>query len=214
MIIHHKNIALIQEDTHISKWVIESGRLDHDQNMLPMLDEFLKPESTVIDIGAYIGDHSVYYAKRCAKVICFEPNPEAFECLVQNAKPNMMLFNLPLSDKTENVEIISPNNNIGMTYVQAGGDIKTRALDVFEFDPSFIKIDAEGFEMKILKGAKETIERCRPVMLIEINKPALERNGTSFDEVVSYLRTFGYICRNIYPEQGMSDQQFDIICLP
>jgi FkbM family methyltransferase len=212
-------IAVIPNDTHISKWVLESGRLDHDQNMLPLLKEFIKPTDTVIDIGAYIGDHSVFYSKLASKVICFEPNPMAYVCLEHNTKndPKIIRYRTPLSDKEEFVQMINDNQNYGMAYIShdtTSTGYLTRTLDSFDFKPNFIKIDAEGYELKILKGAKNTIEQHRPIMLIEINKPALHRSGTSFEEVFNYLRTLGYICRNIYPEQGFSDVQFDIICMP
>ena len=57
-------IATIESDLCISKWVRESGRLDHDQNMLPLLKPFIPLHGVVFDIGAFIGDHTIFYSNR------------------------------------------------------------------------------------------------------------------------------------------------------
>src|SRR5262249_37578392 len=78
------NDIWVLEGDQISNWVEQEGRLDHDQNFLPGILEHIKPGDTVIDVGAFIGDHTVAYAAKAKKVIAFEPNPLAFECLKYN----------------------------------------------------------------------------------------------------------------------------------
>ena len=88
----------------ISQWVEQEGRLDHDQNLLPTILAHIKPGDTVVDAGAFIGDHTVAYSKAVEEegwVIAFEPNPVARKCLRHNLKKhhNVTLMDYGLSDK-------------------------------------------------------------------------------------------------------------------
>ena len=78
----------------------------------------------------------------------------------------------------------------------------------------FIKIDVEGYELDVLVGGKETINKFKPTMLIEINDMTLERQGVNRQQIFDWLTENNYIYRNIYKEQGLNDSQLDIICLP
>jgi FkbM family methyltransferase len=212
-----RGIAILENDTHISKWVAESGRLDHDQNMLPLLAEFIKEGETVIDVGAYIGDHTCHYSRlvgEAGKVIAIEANTSAFDCLVYNMAnyANVINHNVAVGDKSGEVSIQEPNDNKGMAFAQPGKGVPIVTIDSLSIKPNFIKFDIEGYEYKALVGAAETIKTHAPTMLIEINKPALARNNVTFENVADLLRIWGYSFRNIYKEQGFSDIQFDIIC--
>lgn len=214
------DIAILPNDTHISKWVRESGRLDHDQNMLPIVLPFIKPGAIVIDAGAYIGDHTIAYAKSVGVdgfVFAFEPSPEAFECLQYNLEgmTNTTCFNQGLSSKIGSKGIVKYTNNIGMNYLSEGNDISVTSIDDLGlFGVDFIKIDCEGYELEILKGAYETINKYKPVLLIEINKETLKRNKVSEKDIFKFLENAGYKYRNIYFEQSLSGEQYDIICEP
>jgi len=222
MKITKEGIAIIGNDSHIGRWVEECGRLDHDQNMLPLVLPFIPEGGVVLDIGANIGSHTIAYAKKVGfsgNVFAYEPNPEAFKCLVHNMKELVTVFEFPfaLGNTIGTIEVIQENDNIGMAYVKeaknGSGIITTvdkEMKDIKKVD--FIKIDCEGYELEVLKGAKETIKKYSPVMLIEVNKGCLERSGESKESLFKLLDEYGYTYRNIYKEQGMDDLQFDIIC--
>lgn len=211
-----KGIAILEEDHCICKWVQESGRLDHDQSALPVILPYVK--GTVIDVGAFIGDHTIAYARKATKVIAFEPNKSAFECLEYNlnGKKNVELRNEGLGDNVGSISLTEVETNIGMTYAEESKKgvkcITIDSLDLKSLD--FIKIDAEGYEHKILKGAEETIKKFKPVMVIEINNHALNRNGTSDNDIYIYLNELGYNYRNIYPGGPIHDTQLDLLCTP
>ena len=215
--IGNREIAVLDGDTHISKWVEQSGRLDHDQNMLPLLNPYIHKGFTVIDIGGYIGDHTQYYVHRVGrdgKVFVFEPNFPAFECLKFNMSKylNVACFNMGASDSNHTISI-AQSDNVGASHAIKGGDVKCVTIDSLKLkECHFIKMDCEGMELRALKGAKETIAKHKPTMLIEINRGALERQGTSAKEVFDWLTNNGYAFRNIYAEQGINDEQFDILC--
>jgi FkbM family methyltransferase len=214
-----RTVALIDGDTHIGKWVIESGRLDHDQNTLPLLNAYIHKGFTVVDIGAFIGDHTEYYVNRVGrtgKVYAFEPNPAAFECLEYNMAqyPNVLCINAGASDTVHTIGI-ETDPNAGASHAVEGGDIPCITLDGLNLtECHFIKMDCEGMELRALKGAAGTIAKYRPTMLLEINRGALERQGTSAEDVFLWLSANGYRYRNIYANQGITDAQLDIICVP
>jgi FkbM family methyltransferase len=221
MKITQQGFAVLENDTHISKWAEESGRLDHDQNMLPLILSQINKGDTVLDVGAYIGDHTIAYSKAVGengKVIAFEPNEDAFECLCHNLAPfgNTELFNSCVGDSNlGKMILIKHPENIGMTYVKPGkGKHKVVTIDSLELERcDFIKIDVEGFELKVLEGAEQTIKKFRPKMLIEINDHTLHRVGITQNDIYIFLIQHDYSYKNIFGG-SIYEPQFDLICTP
>lgn len=224
MKITNEGWAIIERDTHLCKWVEEHKRLDFDQNALPQMLPYIKPDSIVLDIGANIGCYAYAFSKIAKEVICFEPNKEAFDCLMYNIGkiPGVRCYDYAISDIEDHYEVIVPNDNIGMAYIELTNNPYnegTTTIDNFIEnsnieDLSFIKIDVEGFELRVLNGAEKTINKFNPVMVIEINDHTLKRTNTTRQEIFKWLTDHGYTYRNIYANQGLQDEQLDIICFP
>lgn len=210
-----RRVAVLFSDTHIGKWVVENGRLDHDQNMLPLLIPHLG-HGAVVDVGAFIGDHTEFYAKHASYVVAFEPNREAFDCLKFNMRShsNVTCHPVGLGARTGGASIIK-NDNAGMAVLVDGTDIDVLTLDSFGLSGvTFIKIDAEGWECDVLEGARDTIGRCRPSMLIEVNDAALRGQGRTPGELITKIEGMQYRLRNIYEGQPMNGPQYDVLCTP
>lgn len=209
-----RTIATIEGDTHISRWALEAGRLDHDQNTLPKLVPYLPKGCVVVDAGAFIGDHTVFYAQHASKVYAFEPNPEAFECLTFNAQGmRVKSYNAGLGSETGKAAI-ARDANAGASHLCEGDAVSIMTLDSLNLAVlHFMKLDIEGYEVQALEGAGETIERCRPVMLIEVNEGALNRQGTTPDDLFDLLDLHQYRYRNLHGG-AMFGPQFDIITEP
>lgn len=208
------NIAIIEHDTHISAWVEESGRLDHDQHALPIILEHIRPGDWVVDAGAFIGDHTRAYLDRVGTdghVIAFEINPEALECLEHNC-PEAIVVKAGLSDQ-ERFLAYSQALNAGSGHVvETPGEIHLIPLDAINLDRcDFIKLDVEGCEIEAVRGAAGTIYRCRPKMWIEVNEGALARRGQTPERLIEVVEGFGYDVTAHPPEKGA---QYDILCLP
>jgi FkbM family methyltransferase len=221
MKITKEGFAVIETDSHISKWVEETGKLDHDINCFPFIKEFIEDGDYVIDAGAFIADHTIFYSKQVGesgKVFAFEPNKEAYECLVYNMskRENVYCFNNFLSNRRDKrASINNSDKNKGAAFIIQGNDIISMTIDELELIRcNFIKIDCEGSEYDILIGAKKTIEKFKPTMLIEINSSALLRNNITSSYLIHYIESLGYSVRNIYAEQIMYGNQFDVICTP
>ena len=213
----HKGIAIIERDTHLSKWVVEHNRLDFDINALPTYLPYFPKNGTLINIGANIGCYAYAFKEIASKIICFEPNKEAFECLEYNLGKyqNVELHNIGISDNESKCEILSENDNVGMVYLKESisGECVVKSIDSFNYQScDFILMDCEGFELNALIGAKETINKFKPIMVIEINDATLIRQGISRNDIFAWLQENNYIYRNIYKEQGLNDSQLDIIC--
>jgi len=214
-----RQVALLENDTHICPWIIQEGRLDHDRNCLPLLDPYIHKGFTVLDVGSFVGDHTEYYVNRVGRegeVYAFEPNDRAFDCLAYNMEQykNVACIPFGISDSEHKIGI-SQSDNVGASHAIDGDSIQCITIDSLNARQChFIKMDCEGMELRALKGAEKTIANFRPTMLLEINRGALERQGTSADEVFAWLNEHGYTYRNIYVEQGLEDDQLDILCLP
>lgn len=205
---------ILVNDTHISEWVEQHGRLDFDGHLLPRVLPYIKPGMTVVDVGAFIGDHTHAYAKAVigvdsGRVLAFEPNAWPFEALKRNMQGHghVECINKGLSSFPGTMSI-EQSPNAGASHLVAGGDVEVTTLDSYGLHAcDLIKIDAEGLEMFILQGAWQTIARHNPVLVLEINLGALAKNGTIPDDIYSWLRLRGYKIHGV--EKG---PQFDIIC--
>lgn len=213
-------VMVIDGDTHISKWVEQSGKLRIAEKMLAPFRKYIPVGGTVVDAGAMIGDHTATYADWVGEeghVIAFEPNPEAFECLSHNVQgmSQVELNRVGLSDAQSWVSICI-DANAGASHLADGvGSIRVVDLDHFNLIwLDFFKLDVEGFETRALRGAKETIARLKPAMLIEVNDGALVRAGSSREELLDLIGGYGY--KVTITETGIkwTDPQYDILCTP
>lgn len=215
------NIAIIERDTYYSKWVVEHSTLEIALAELLPLRRYVPRGSCVVDVGANIGCHTVTYANWVGTdgvVVAFEPVLESFNCLEHNVKdlPQVMTVNAALSDTESYRDIHVPPENLGASCLTDDeGPIITVLLDDFHLrNVSFIKIDVEGYEVKVLRGAVKTILEWRPVMLIEVNRGALARYGSTAEELRYLIESSGYSTQITDDRIPWSDPQFDILCIP
>lgn len=196
------------------------GHLGHGQIWEPKINAlikyFSKINSTVIDVGTFVGSHTIAMSKAVGafgKVIGFEPLLNNFcECainLVENGCFNTILYHYALSNKEYTGEIIVIGGGEAITHINDSEEIdqnillnqnnyrenvQVKKLDGFNFkNVSLIKIDVEGHQNEFLEGAIRTINENMSVILFEANDPQLDdRNDTS-----KYIESLGYICMHI-----------------
>jgi FkbM family methyltransferase len=155
--------------------------------------------AVAIDIGANIGNHSLFFARRFRTVLSFEPNPRTFRVLSLNAElaANVELFGFGLSNANCSARMKINRANIGASYVtedrsQAFQEIALRTLDSVvdaNLDVKLIKIDVEGHEYQALCGAKNLIQSQKPLVLFE---QQLGDFINAQSRVVNLLKDFGY----------------------
>jgi D-glycero-beta-D-manno-heptose 1-phosphate adenylyltransferase len=151
----------------------------YEQEILEFIREKnCKRGGVALDIGANIGNHSIYFSKFIFdKVFAFEANPTNFRILLENKKLNnigddkLVVHNVALSDGYYNyrtMEEENANNMGGSRVFEGDGELITKKLDDFELSKvNFIKLDVERHELKVLKGAVNLINRDFPDIIVE-----------------------------------------------
>lgn len=166
-----------------------------------LLKQLITPGMTVVEVGANMGTHSVSIAKACAPgpFYAFEPQPRIFQVLCANLALNDIgnAFAYPEGcGEAEGVAVVplvdyGRQGNFGGLSLQpdgsAGIKVRIRPLDGLELAAcGLIKIDVEGFEPQVLRGARQTIARCRPILYVENDREAQQQ------EVISLIAEMGY----------------------
>ncbi len=154
----------------------------YEKKELKQLAALFPKGGVFVDIGANVGNHSLFVAHylQPSKVIPFEPNPRAYDLLIQNVLVNGFaeLFDLShlgvgLADKhSGGFAMQERERNLGGAKMLADqGDLEVFPADdlLGQTDPDMIKIDVEGMEMSVLKGLSKVLARSKPIMLIEVD---------------------------------------------
>ncbi|TNJ40657.1 FkbM family methyltransferase [Phaeobacter sp. B1627] len=168
----------------------------YEEEELSLVKSIFPFGGTFVDIGANVGNHSLYVASflTAAKVIPFEPNPKALKLLLANIAMNGLTDRFDLSHLGQGVArspgtgfgIEDRNRNLGAARMRAGeGEIRVTTGDIALVNdaPDFIKIDVEGMEIDVLCGLRETIARCQPALLVEVDRD----NDTAFHALLDEI---------------------------
>lgn len=192
---------------HITK-ALKRGHFYEDDFLQLIAEKYAGP-GLFVDVGAFVGNHSVFFAKHCKPdhVIAFEPFPETYALLDHNIRLNRLTSRITLVNKAVshergslNMSIVSKKNR-GMNRIDAAGKtrVEVTTLDAELADNSMpirlIKIDAEGHGSNVLRGAKSTIEHHKPVIAIEVDPEPLA-------DISDLLHQSGYVavsCHNATP---------------
>ncbi len=216
-------VHVLKDDTHLSRWIEEHGRLDIAEKEIAGFARYIPLGGVVIDAGACLGDHTATYAKLVGEigmVWAIEPMPLTYQALALNFKgaPNVRTMNAALGCEN-GTEAMIADPNIGSSRMVPRGpktiEVPTLTIDSLRLTRvDFIHLDCEGFEMCVLRGAVDTLRRCRPVIVLEINKAFLKANESSESLVVSLLESHHYRMHETEPLHGPHLGQRDILCLP
>ena len=154
---------------------------------------------TILDIGANIGNHSLFFSwyLHPKKIFAFEPAPDTYVILQKNIEINglderISAINVGVGAKKGKGQInFRVPFNLGATSIieNDSGVIDIVTIDGLSWDNDIglMKIDVEGFEAKVIEGARDTITKYKPVIMIEI----FDGNST-FDEIYRFLSQLGY----------------------
>lgn len=185
-------------DTDMIQKYIFNTKLPYEQSVLEyILKDAQMGGGIVLDIGANIGNHSVYLAAHNIKVLSFEPNPKLCQIIKENIKINhfedkIELFECGISDTNHkaNLSKENPINYGNMSLIKNNqGEIECKSIDGFNFEEkiSLIKIDVEGMELSVLKGAKQTLIKNKPTLYLEANQPMELYHIKQFLEKLDYV---------------------------
>ena len=189
----------------------------YEWEVLDLIEKHAKIASTVVDAGAYIGTHTLVMARSVGPeghVYSFEPVASVADQIRRNVQlnglTNVSVVGKALGNATTAGFMLDPgrvqakactlddieNGKLGCNQENVARDapFEMVRLDDFELqNVSLLKIDVEGHEMDVLKGGRQTIEREKPIIIIEVwedvRRAAL---GNTRDEVLRYIEGLGY----------------------
>lgn len=164
--------------------------------MVSAVMPFVKQRRVAVDVGAHIGLWSVQLASLFDLVLAFEPVPENFACLTENApQQNVRKMRLALGAHHGDAAMRrAPETNSGCWYAGEGRGVRVAPLDCFGLaSVDLIKIDVEGNEGQVLLGAQRTIERSAPAIMFEDNGAGPRYFGKKWVDPKPVLLSYGYV---------------------
>jgi len=144
------------------------------------LDRIVPRGAVTVDVGAHCGLYTRKLARLSRQVYAFEPSRQMADLLRRTSASNVSVHEIALSDHTGNAELLIPQDGQGLVYglaslepavsassqTVASVKVPTSRLDaIVQQDVAFVKIDVEGHELSVLKGAIELLEQSQPVFL-------------------------------------------------
>lgn len=193
-------VILNKNDVYLTRAFMNYGECNELE--LSFMRQILKKGDTVFDIGANIGNHSMFFSQQVGntgKVYSFEPQPQLFYMLcgnlALNSITNVMPFNKGAGKEDgylwmPNVDYSLKSNFGGLSLQtkQEGLRIPITTLDCFiDIDRvDLIKIDVEGMEHEVVSGAKEIISKFKPFLFVENDRADKSEN------LVKLIRSLGY----------------------
>ncbi|MBI3675788.1 MAG: FkbM family methyltransferase [Proteobacteria bacterium] len=156
-----------------------------DKPLIEMLPEICSKHRVAVDVGANLGGFAWHLSSHVAKVICIEPNPVAARFLRACNHPQYQILEKAASDSAEGrVSLFVPVRAAGSSLARGSLEqsavrsfdeveqfsVEKTVLDSLTDDVCFIKIDCEGHERAVLRGARRLLERTRPLLYVEIEQ--------------------------------------------
>jgi len=215
-------------DQYIGKALNLYGEFSEGE--VELFRRLIKPDWTVLDIGANMGAHTVALANLAKCVHSFEPQNILFKILESNVKvnnlPNIFTYKAGVGSKLETILIpeldYSKPGNFGATSLGTGLNVvPLLTLDMLNLDCQFIKIDVEGMELEVIKGAMNTISLCRPILYVENDRD--DRSVALLQQLLDLdYRVYWHLPPYYNPDNYLKNPQniygntisVNLICLP
>ena len=191
-------IVLPNKDRDFIQKFIYENKVPYEYSMLKFMANRIETEGLFVDIGANVGNHSLYMAAATnCFAVAFEPSRALVNAIELSAKLNGLEAKLKtyccgLSNRAGSAHFLSgAANNLGAQSLELSreGKIPVRVLDKIDLNRpiSIMKVDVEGMEFLVLRGARNTIQRDRPIIFVEC--------GTihSFRQVYEMLTGYDYV---------------------
>tara|TARA_B110001454_G_C12636159_1_gene399180 strand:+ start:135 stop:1010 length:876 start_codon:yes stop_codon:yes gene_type:complete len=184
-----------------------SGGINYEDDYFDLLELEITSGENVIDIGAKIGIYSLAFSKfigPTGKVFSFEPTPDSFNILKKNMNENhlenMIIEQKAVTDKNEIqlLELFESNGNNRINNDSKNSiNINCTSLDNYFSDShekiSFVKIDVEGLEPKVLSGMKNVLEKNPKIkILLEYNPKLMKFYGYVPEKILEDLTKQGF----------------------
>lgn len=199
----HFGWALPAHERHLQVWMANPKNVGHKLNgrqayqgkKQELAMSFVTNRKVAVDVGGHVGFHSFNMAHAFEQVHAFEPVALHRECFAINTQglTNITLHAVALGAKAGSVSMNTELGSSGNTTVGGSGSIPMITLDSLGLrDVGYIKLDCEGYEENVLRGAEATLCASWPVVLVEQKKDFHNRFGLAHLGAVKYLESLGY----------------------
>ncbi len=177
----------------------------YDPATIAVLERFVRPGDWFIDVGANIGLVTLTAAKLVGdsgRVLAFEPNVALADrlrlSLVRNEIRNVKLFPVALGEENTSAHLSTSIQHVTGTLRDGSGVEVTvrKGDDVLPQIPAdswvFVKIDVEGYELRVLRGMQSLLRRSKTIFFVEITAEWISKLGESADELVALMERHGF----------------------
>jgi len=211
-----------------------------DPHLKPIIERVGRQNLVAIDAGSYLGFHAIHMARLFGQVYAFEPQTEIFEMLCTNilinGMKNIKAFNNALYDRDcymrlapasmqeipvpfmgETVDYDRIGNAAALAFEvvdeNSAGSIRGLTIDSLNLDNvGLIKMDTQGSEFYVVKGAAQTIARCRPVIVFEYEVELSRSHGWEFAQCEEYFEGLHYDLKLLAVQ--VEGKQYDYLATP
>lgn len=181
-----------RNDIYIGRGLFEYGEFSEAE--VEFFRKVIQKNDIVCDVGANIGTHTLAFSRLARHVYAFEPQPMLYHALcgmiALNELSNVTTIHAGCYSREGTLSyaplVMDQPNNFGALSLQPFSP--DRAIRVVKLitDCQFLKVDVEGMELDVLRGATEMIRRCKPVMYVEADRKE------KFPALLDYIHTLGY----------------------
>ena len=188
------NYLFHSSDTHFERWMLYGEYQAKQRNALFNYMEERRKVEYIVDGGGHVGLWSRPMIQRANTryIWAFEPNSSVRECYVMNMSrfDNYTIYPIALGDKNTKGYLNVEKDNSGNTNIDPikSGDTEIKTLDSFNLKQiDYMKVDAEGYEYNIVQGAKETIERCKPFVHLEMKTKRMRHTNKDYTKLLNTM---------------------------
>jgi FkbM family methyltransferase len=229
---------MLRQPDLISEHIL--GGLFWDQHLKQVIEQAGRADGSAIDAGAYLGFHTAYMSRFFRTVWAFEPQTEIYRMLCANlllnnccnvTAVNGALYDtqgfLRLGDNSRQ-ETLLPLVGGTVDYDRVGNAAALTFQSTDERDPAavpaqtvdqlslndlaFIKVDTQGSDLRVLRGARATIQRCRPVIAAKYERTLTPGHGNTLDEFYSFFEEMAYDVQVL--DNHCEGKQIDLLAIP
>ncbi len=218
----------LREGIDFSIWLLGA----FERRTVAAYQRIVRPGAVVFDIGANVGAHALPLAKMVGstgRVYAFEPVTWALQKLQANLRLNpdlagrVSVNQIMLTDSPQKVVPDSIYSSWPLSGAEPVHEIlrarnlpttgaRATTLDMFVSEAGvtrldFIKLDVDGGECAVLRGARETLARLRPAVIVELSPYILEQAGESLDVLLDLLEGAGYALQDLGGKPLPGDRQ-------
>lgn len=195
----------------------------HGEVELHLLEFLCRRDQDAIDVGANFGGYVHFLRRHARRVLAYEPMPDFVRLLQEKFSRDVVIDSTALSDRAGTAELRMPvidgmtlsgcstiSSDAAATYpAHRAIEVRTDRLDnVYYGSAGFIKVDVEGHEQAVLDGAVDTIRRCLPRLLVEVDEH-LSPGGVI--RARAFFRELGYRGYFVHAGQLERIEQFSVV---